>query len=229
MNEIPIPTLKALASQLNEIGTDWVFTGGSIIGLLLDEPSLSTTRPTDDVDVIIGIITQKSYSLIEEKLRSLDFDHDTTENAPMCRWVFRDSLIVDIMPSEGEFLGLNTEFFNEALASAETIAVHDVAIRVVNPINFIATKISAFKDRGKLDFFGSHDLEDIISVIDGRDGILEEIEQAADPIRNFIYSAFKDYSNCPDFLDSLAGHLPPDSASQQRLPSLLEKVRKIGE
>lgn len=62
MVEIPLATLKAIARQLNELGVSWTFTGRSIIGLLMDEPALGTTRPTDDVAVIIEILAQKDYA-----------------------------------------------------------------------------------------------------------------------------------------------------------------------
>jgi hypothetical protein len=121
MVEIPLPTLKAIARQLNELGVSWTFTGGSIIGLLMDEPALGTTRPTDDVDVIIEILAQKDYAKIEERLRKLGFQNDDSEGAPMCRWIFRNHLTVDIMPTTGTFLGLSTKLFSEAL---ETSLVH---------------------------------------------------------------------------------------------------------
>lgn len=42
---------------------------------------------------------------------------------------------------------------------------------------FLATKIEAFKGRGRRDFWASHDLEDLIFVIDGRSTIVEEAQK----------------------------------------------------
>src|ERR1700682_5225818 len=49
-------------------------------------------------------------------------------------------------------------------------------IRVVTAAFFVATKLEAFKGRGKGDFFGSRDLEDLISVVDGRATLVAEIQ-----------------------------------------------------
>ena len=40
----------------------------------------------------------------------------------------------------------------------------------------LCTKLVAFADRGHNDYYGSHDLEDIITLVDGRDSILAECQ-----------------------------------------------------
>ena len=40
---------------------------------------------------------------------------------------------------------------------------------------FLATKIEAFESRGEGDFYGSHDLEEIITLLDGREFLFDEI------------------------------------------------------
>ena len=46
-------------------------------------------------------------------------------------------------------------------------------IRVVTAPYFVATKLEAFRGRGRGDYISSHDLEDLLAVIDGRDVIVE--------------------------------------------------------
>lgn len=168
MAEIPIASLKALARELRVLEIDYAFTGGSIVGLLLDDPALTPIRPTDDVGVIVEILSQRQYPEFEERLRERGFQNDSRQGAPICRWIF-NTLTVDVMPIAGDFLGLNTIWFDHALASSEGVTVDGEAIRVVSAAGLIATKFSAFKDRGDGDYFGSHDIEDLISVVDGRE------------------------------------------------------------
>lgn len=227
MVEIPEASLKAVARQLNELGLPWAFTGGSIIGLLLDEPALGTTRPTDDVDVILEILAQKEYAKIEEGLRSLGFINDDREGAPMCRWIFRNQLTVDIMPTTGDFLGLSTTLFPEALESARTHKLDDTEVKVVSPPCFLATKYEAFLDRGKSDYMASHDLEDFITVVDARAAIVKEVGEAQPKVRDYVKSAARKLLESQSFLDALPGHLPPDTASQQRLPIILKRLREL--
>ena len=196
--------------------------------MLLDHPDLSPVRATDDVDVVIEVVSRARYGDLEAKLRALKFDHDMRPGAPRCRWV-PGNLTVDIMPVEGEFLGLNTAWFREALASATKHGIPGGVLRVVSPVGFIATKYVAFLDRGASDYYASHDLEDLITVVDGRENIVEEIAAADPALLNYVTKAMVKLTESPDFMDALPGHLPADSASQGRLPGLRRKLIRIAE
>jgi hypothetical protein len=80
----------------------------------------------------------------------------------------------------------------------------DLEIRIVTSPFFIATKLEAFRGRGKGDFLGSYDLEDLVSVIDGCEALLSEVRRESDELRAYI-----------------AGEIPacsgPDAASQSRV------------
>jgi hypothetical protein len=226
MAEIPLAAMKAVAERLDGLGLDYAFLGGSVVGLLLDHPELSPVRATDDVDVVIEVVSQARYAAVEQKLRSLKFDHDMRSGAPRCRWVL-GNLTVDIMPAEGDFLGLNTAWFPEALFSATLHKVRGGTLRVVSPTAFIATKYTAFLDRGEGDYYASHDLEDLLTVIDGREKIAEEVVAADRSLRAYVAKAMATLVSSKDFLEALPGHLPGDAAGQGRLPLLRRKLAGI--
>ena len=92
---------------------------------------------------------------------------------------------------------------------------------------FLATKHVAFADRGGGDYYGSHDLEDFITVIDGRENILAELSAAPVELRRYVTESIRGLVSAETFDEALPGHLPPDRASQQRLPSLRRKLREI--
>jgi len=146
--------------------------------------------------------------------------------APRCRWVL-GNLTVDIMPADGDFLGLNTAWYREALGAATTCAIPGGQLRIVSPIGFIATKYVAFLDRGKGDYYASHDLEDLITVIDGREKIVEEVASASPALSVYVAQSMAKLVGAQDFMEALAGHLPADAASQGRLPSLRRKLARI--
>jgi hypothetical protein len=50
--------------------------------------------------------------------------------------------------------------------------------RIVTPPLFIATKREAFHGRGANDIFGSRDLEDVVTLVDGRPTITAEVAAA---------------------------------------------------
>jgi hypothetical protein len=226
MAELDPSVLAVVAEKLDRLGFNYAFIGGAIVGFLLDAPELSPVRPTDDLDIILEIVAARNYSGIEQKLRDVGFAHDTRQGAPMCRWILH-GLTIDIMPTDGRFLGLNTDWFAEALASATTKTMGGFRLKIISPVAFIATKLAAFFDRGKGDFFGSHDIEDLMTVIDGRSAIVDEIASASPDWRRFIVSSFRRLNQSDDFQEALSGYLPSDNASQRRLPFLRQKLAAI--
>ncbi len=219
-------TLRAVADRLDDLGLHYAFVGGSIVNLLLDNPGILPARPTDDVDVILEVVVSERYSDLEARLRRLGFDHDIRPRAPRCRWVL-GNLTVDIMPTEGGFLGLNTAWFKEALATATEQEFAHTRLKLVSPVGFLATKYVAFLDRGAGDYYGSPDLEDFVTVIDGREDIVAEVDQAPAELRRYVINAVQTLTATRAFDESLPGQIPPDQASQQRLPMLRSKLRGI--
>ena len=226
MSQPNLAAMRAVADRLDSLGLDYAFLGGSIVNLLLNNPALSPARPTDDVDVILETVTAQRYSDVEVKLRSLGFDHDMREKAPKCRWVLGD-ITVDIMPTEGGFLGLNTVWFKDALATASEREFGHTRLKLISPVAFLATKYVAFTDRGGGDYYASHDLEDFITVIDGRENIVLEVNAAPAELRRHTIESIRSLVLAASFDEALPGHLPPDRASQQRLPNLRRKLREI--
>lgn len=100
-------------------------------------------------------------------------------------------------------------------------------IRVVAPVYFCATKLEAFAGRGKGDFQSSHDLEDLVAVIDGREELPGELQAAEGTVRRFIATETQKLLNARAFLDALPGYLLPDPASQARMRPLIERLNKI--
>ncbi len=220
--------LRAVADRLDRMGIEYAFLGGSIVALLLDEPDLSPVRPTDDVDVIIEVAAGTRFSEIEARLREQQFSHDMRPGAPRCRWVLA-GLSVDIMPSDGALHGINTAWFKEALATVFVREFAHTSLRLISPVAFLATKYVAFSDRGFGDFYGSHDLEDFITVIDGRESMVAEVDQANTALRGHVINSVQQLLDEPFFNQALPGYLAPDNASQQRLPDLRRKLRLIAE
>ncbi len=73
----------------------------------------------------------------------------------------------------------------------------------------------------------SPDLEDVLFVIDGRPGIVEEIEAAKKNVRSFLAGSFSALLADERFTEALPGYLPPDHASQERLPILVSTLERI--
>jgi hypothetical protein len=73
----------------------------------------------------------------------------------------------------------------------------------------------------------SHDIEDTIAVVDGRPGLADEAKLAPAQLRRFLRTTITRWLEDARFLEAVPGHLPGDSASQARVPIVLERLRSI--
>ena len=73
----------------------------------------------------------------------------------------------------------------------------------------------------------SHDLEDLITIVDGRSELLSELRAAPADVRSYIADAFSQMLKANAFIDALPGHLSHDAASQSRIGIVLERLTEM--
>lgn len=190
--------VRKLASFLHEI----VFVGGVTLGLLITDEAAAPIRGTTDVDVIAEIGNYADYIAFSERLRKAHFTEDTDLT---CRW-HHGTLTLDVLALNKEVLGFTNIWYESALQHASTVTLAGgQAIRVITAPFFLATKMEAFRGRGRMDFQASHDLEDFVAVIEGRDTLLQEIAASPEGLRNYLAEAAKTLLAESRFLDVLPG------------------------
>jgi hypothetical protein len=220
--------LIATAALLGPVLGDLVFVGGAVTCLLVTDEGAGLPRTTLDVDAIGEITSYAEYTAFGERLRALGFSEDSSEGAPLCRWV-HSGTILDVMALDEKILGFSNRWYRAAMEAAATHQLlQDLKIRVVTAPYFLATKMEAFKGWGRGDFFASHDLEDLIFVIDGRSTIVEEVQAETPLLRDYLRAEITGLLVTPGFIDALPGYLLPDAASQARIGTVLRRLRAIG-
>jgi hypothetical protein len=219
--------LIATAALLRPILGDLVFVGGAVTSLLVTDEGAGLPRTTLDVDAIAEISSYAEYTAFGKRLRGLGFSEDTSEGAPLCRWV-QSGTILDVMPLDEKILGFSNRWYRSAM---ETSTMHelvpDLQIRVVTAPYFLATKIEAFKGRGRGDFLSSHDLEDLIFLIDGRSSMIEEVQSETLLLREYLGKEITGLLAASRFIDAIPGYLLPDTASQARIVTLLQRLKML--
>jgi hypothetical protein len=118
---------------------------------------------------IAEITSYAAYAAFGDWLRALGFQEDTSDGAPLCRWVQRRTIL-------------------------------DV---------------------------GSPDLEDLISVVDGRTELAMEVRAEAADLRAYVRAGIKGLLATPGYLDALPGFLLPDAASQSRIGIVLRRLEDL--
>jgi predicted nucleotidyltransferase len=219
--------LEIAAAKLKPLIKEIVFVGGCATGLLITDLAAAAVRKTYDVDVIAEIGSYAEYALFSERLRRLRFAEDTSEDAPACRWE-SGNLKLDVMPLDKKILGFSNRWYKGALEESDDVELpNGITIRAITPPYFLGTKIEAFLGRGANDYMASHDLEDLIAVIDGRNSIAEEVQDANPDLRRFIGKNVARFLSETRFMDALPGFLLPDTASQNRVSMLIERLRRL--
>ena len=206
--------LEAVATALGHLLPTVTFVGGCTTVLLVDESAHFGVRQTDDVDVIVDIATLVEYHKFGKALRKQGFREDT--DGPVCRWIIDSEtgiIKLDVMPTDEKILGFSNRWYEPAICEAAEVTLPGGnIIRVVTPTYFIATKFEAFAGRGMGSFF-SHDLEDIVFVMENRRGLVFEMMDAPEELKHYFSKQAKLLLN-DKFLNVLPGLLNnPDSSS----------------
>jgi hypothetical protein len=228
MTDPNLERLCRIAGRLGSLRERVVFLGGASVGLLVTDPAAPPLRTTKDVDAIIEVGTTVEYSVqLRDELLALGLREDVSPDAPLCRWI-ADDIILDLMPTNSGVLGFTNRWYREAMDTAvERVLPTGVSVRIVTAPCFLATKLDAFDGRGGGDYALSHDLEDLIAVVDGRPELVAEVGAAAPSLRSFIGTRIANLLADARFVDALPGHLPGDPASQRRVPLLLERLTRL--
>lgn len=74
-----------------------------------------------------------------------------------------------------------------------------------------------------MDYQASHDLEDFVAIIEGRESVVLEIEQSSQALRDYLSQAVQALLAKPQFLDVLPGFV----LDQERVPLIEKRLESI--
>jgi predicted nucleotidyltransferase len=202
-------TARALGPEILRTSA---FVGGCVVGLLItDDFTREQVRATDDVDLIVDVLNFAAYARLADELKANGFKESMRDDI-YCRWRLGE-LIVDVMPTEEKILGFSNIWYRSAIESAIWFTLRDGnQIRVVSPPYFIATKIEAFKGRGNDDYLTSRDVEDIITLVDGREQIVEEIDSVGGALKDYVSKEVQKFLDANDFEYAVESAVRSDGA-----------------
>jgi predicted nucleotidyltransferase len=204
--------IAAIGLALGELKEQVVFVGGTVTALYRLESGLEI-RPTDDVDCIVNVLTLSDYYAFSARLRERGFTPCSERDAPICRYE-HSGIAVDIVPVATTPVGPTNRWYADALRDAVEYESEGVFVRAITPIYFIATKLEAFKSRGRNDYVESHDLENILTVLAGLEQLRELIESASSTPAYEVRLELLTLARNEDFQDALSGHFPGHPTGQ---------------
>jgi predicted nucleotidyltransferase len=219
--------LLAMAHAMGDLRERVVFVGGCATGLLITNMAATDVRSTEDVDAIIEVLSLPAYHGLRPELGKLGFLQTIEDSTPPFRWRWQ-GMQLDLVPLDEKVLGFANRWYRAGFANATASEPEPgLILRHLSAPYFLATKFEAFKDRGRNDVYLSHDLEDIITVVDGRIELLDEISQASTDVKAHVVSNIRALVMHPEIENALPGIiLRPIRASI--VMQGLEAIARIG-
>ncbi len=230
--EIQLDMLQRVAEALGpDLRKKMTFVGGCTTGLLVtDEFTREQIRHTDDVDLIMHVMSYTSYSALQQELQAHGFKIEVPDDdgAPICAMKLGD-LRVDFMPDDENILGFTNRWYRKAMETSTYFNLApELSINLISPVYFIATKLEAYNGRGKGDPLESRDIEDILNLVDGRPELVNEISTAENDLKIYISQQIEVLIKLSYFDYAIQSHTYGDKAREDEIYERLEKIIEIG-
>ena len=220
MNDhLNVTRIKADYNALGELKYRVVFVGGATVALYATRPTYEI-RPTDDIDILVEVYTRPKYAELEEQLRKMGFQNDTT--AKFAGRFTYTGITVDVMPIIDDVLGFTNQWYAEGYANAMEHMIDDrCTVKIFPAPYFVASKLEAFKSRGKnyngeYDGRTSTDFEDLAYIMENRSVLWDEMKAAPPNLYTYLKAAFKTLLENPhieEWIDSTASFSSPPTTS----------------
>jgi predicted nucleotidyltransferase len=220
---INLAVVAEVARALQNLKEQIVFVGGAVVSLYTDDPAADEIRPTGDIDITINVVNLSDWSHLQDQLATLGFYPDPFGHS-ICSYKY-NNIPVDIMSVEDSPFGPTNKWYKIGFNKLWTVLVEDQVIKILAAPCYLATKFEAFLDRGN-DYRTSHDIEDIIYIIDNSTNIVCEVIESESKIRLFIAQQFQHLLDIGMLDEVLMAHIHP-LMLEERMPLAKEKIELI--
>lgn len=101
---------------------------------------------------------------------------------------------MDIMPTDEKAIGFSNIWYKEGFIHAIDYKIDNyVTVIIFSPSYFVATKLEAFKNRGRGDGRTSSDFEDIVFILNNRKAIWDEMNASPKVLKEYLKSEWQRY------------------------------------
>jgi len=203
--QINTAAVKKIAIALQEMNDKAVFVGGAVVSLYIDDPAADDVRPTKDVDITLEIVSLGQLEKIRNKLIQKGFIQSSEDNV-ICRFRYED-IKVDVMATKPIGWAPANPWFKKGFKHIQIINLDGINIKIL-PLNyFLASKFTAFNDRGTKDPRTSKDFEDIVYLLNYTSNIKELIISAQPDVKSFLIESFREVLDNPEMQEAMMGNL----------------------
>jgi predicted nucleotidyltransferase len=198
--------LAIIAIALGDMNDKAVYVGGAVVYLYLQTGVAEELRPTEDVDLFFEITTLYALEELRVKLNERGFTQ-SAEDTVRCRFRYK-GMKVDFMATEDLDWAPGNLWFKAGIRHRVEVVVADQRISILSFPFFLATKFAAFLDRGRHDPRTSHDLEDVIFLLDNRLDFGADIIESPYELKLFLLQNLRHLHQDSIMQEAVLAHLP---------------------
>ncbi|MFK7824306.1 MAG: hypothetical protein AB8G05_09120 [Oligoflexales bacterium] len=131
------------------------------------------------------------------------------------------------MPTDENIIGFSNKWYKEGIREAMDVKLPSgTVIKIFSPPYFVASKFEAYLGRGTGDFRLSHDIEDVVTLLDGMLSF-ESIQNAPASVADYLSKKLVEFLDEDTFLESISAHLEPGPSNSERAKRLIEFFEKM--
>jgi len=197
--------VRKIARALGDLNENAVYVGGAIVSFYIDDPSAEDVRPTKDIDISMEIAGLSKLEQIREELNRKGF-YQSSEDDVVCRFRYED-IKVDVMSTKAVGWAPANPWFEPGYQHLIAFTVDDIEIKCLSLPYYLATKFSAFYDRGISDPRTSHDFEDIVYLLNYTTDWVAQITTSDDEVRQYLIKCFSDILTDSTRQEAILGNL----------------------
>jgi predicted nucleotidyltransferase len=221
---INLGVIRIIATALGELNERVVYVGGAVVSLYINDPAAEDVRPTKDIDISLKIASIGELEEIRESLTLKGFKQSPSDDV-ICRFRYED-IKVDVMSTKAVGWAPANPWFGPGFKHLDKIEIEDKTIHILQLSYFLATKFSAFKNRGGNDARLSHDFEDITYILDNRIDLVEEIEKSPKEVKEYLKIEFKKILENQNMKEALLANLYFET-QEERFNMIIDKLNKM--
>lgn len=223
-NTINLEVIRKIAVALGAMNEQVVYVGGATVSLYINDPAADDVRPTKDLDISLAIASLGELEVIRKQLIRKGFKQ-LPEDDIICRFRYED-IKVDVMSTKAVGWAPANPWFASGFAQKEIIEIEDQKIQILPLPYFLASKFSAFNDRGAIDPRTSHDLEDIVYVLDNRMDIVEKLAKVPDDVRSYLADQLQRILDNRVMQEAILGNLFYETR-EERYQRIIKCIKQI--
>lgn len=181
---------KKIAHALGSLNKNVVYVGGAVVSLYIDDTSAEDIRPTKDIDISMEITGFSELEKIREELNQKGF-YQSSEDDVICRFRYED-IKVDVMSTKAVGWAPANPWFAPGFKNLVSFKLDEIEIKCLSLPYYLASKFTAFYNRGATEPRTSHDFEDIVYLLNYTTNLVEQIKIADDEVRAYLIKSFSD-------------------------------------